>query len=371
MSVTYAQYVSTVKSKSATRLLKIEILDSNENIIDTITPKVISGDIQLSSDSGARRSANIILDNSDGAYTPSSSYLWLNTKFKIYTGYLINSEEYYISRGIFLNGEPEITSNFAETVCSLSLYDKWTYLDGTLSGTLESPYIINSGEDIEDVVTALFTAAGEVKPPIIYPTTETTPYTLIKEAGASYADILIELANMLSWVVFYDKDGYPRFQPPTNIDTAGSVWDFTTTEVNYLGGNRKYTFSDIKNNVVVIGDNINGTLVKATASDTNVSSTTRIALIGKRTKVIEDANIYNATLAQDRADYELQKAISLIENIDMQCIPIDTIEGENVITITDDSIDLTADRYLVKSVSFPLTVDGSQQMSCWKARSLT
>ena len=40
MAVTYQDYINTIKGSSVQRLLKIEILDTNYNIINTITPKI-------------------------------------------------------------------------------------------------------------------------------------------------------------------------------------------------------------------------------------------------------------------------------------------------------------------------------------------
>jgi len=371
MSVTHADFVATIKSKYAHKLIKIEVLDENFQIIESLTPKVISGDIQYSYENGIRRTANIVLDNSDGDFTPDVTALWMNNRFKIYTGYVINGEDYYVSRGIFEYGENEITSNMAERVATLGLYDMMARLDSSLSGTLLAPYIIDAGQSIEDVIKTLFIDAGFTKVPVIYPTTEVTPFTIATTVGQSYFDIIQSLCNMLSWVAFFDSDGYFRFQPPTNLDSSGSVWDFSTTEINYLGGQRRFSFSEIRNTVKIFGDNIAGTLVTATASDTAVDSPTAVALIGERVLVIEDTNIYNISLAADRASFELQKSISMIETINMNAIVVDIIYPDDVITITDSAISLTGDRYLVKSVSFPLTTDGTMSLSLWKQRSLS
>jgi hypothetical protein len=154
-----------------------------------------------------------------------------------------------------------------------------------------------------------------------------------------------------------------------HLRTAASTFDFLTTEINYLGAKRRFSFAELKNNIVVFGDSINFAQIKATASDTNALSDTRVALIGKRTRIVEDSNIYTQQLADDRAAYELQQSIALIETVNMDSIPVDIIEGDNIITITDSSLGLSAERYLVKSVTFPLTNDG-MQLSLWKSRSL-
>jgi hypothetical protein len=120
-----------------------------------------------------------------------------------------------------------------------------------------------------------------------------------------------------------------------------------------------------------VGDNINGQIFDAISEDTNVDSPTRIALIGRRTKIISDNLIYSTALAQERSDYELQNYISLMESVDLSTIVIDIIEGDDIVTIIDSGNGLIGDRYLVKSVSFPLANGQDMKLSVWKARSLS
>jgi hypothetical protein len=210
-------FITVMNGAIAKKRIKIEILDSNKNVIDSISPTLISGDITLSSGSGSRRSCNLLLDNSDGQFIPSASTIWLNSLFKVYTGYDdVDSVEEFESRGIFLLGEPEIASAFSEKTASLSLYDQNANLNGELSGVLESPYIINSGTTIDAAVRQILIEAGDLSVPIIAPTTETLPYSILKNPGDTFGSVLQELADMISWNYFYDRFGYFRFEPPTN-----------------------------------------------------------------------------------------------------------------------------------------------------------
>jgi hypothetical protein len=385
MTVTYQDYINTVKSSSAQRILKIEILDTNYNIIDTITPDIISGDLQLTNEFGSRRNCNIVFNNYNGDYIPDpDGDFWINSKYKVYTGYKVNGEDYYFSRGIFLSGEPQVNSIFAEQTTDLQLYDQWCNLDGTLAGTLDTTYKIPSGTDLEAAVRQIFSDAGETRPVIYEPffttpvastpiaaTPIALPYTIIMDANGTYADILKKLADMVSYTCYYDSQGYPRFEPPTDIDSAGSIWDYNNTDSIslYLGSRRRFEYSKVKNYIVVIGSNVNGLTYKATASDNNSESSTRISLIGKRALVITDDVIYSTSLAQQRANYELQKAMQVIETVNAESIPIDIIEGDNIITYTDSGNGFNNSRFLVKSVSFPLMNDGNMTLNLWNARS--
>jgi hypothetical protein len=370
---TLNDFMQKLKSKTAIRIFKIEQLDANENVLNELTGKVISGDLSITDDIGSRKTANITFDNSDGALLPSDTgNIWMNKKFKISTGAVLDGgEEYYISRGIFLCSEPELSSSFdGESTISIQFLDKFNLLNSQLGGTLENTYIIPVGTSITSAVQQLLIDAGELKPPIIEPTTEVTPFTITMEYGNTYGDILIQLAQFLSWTCYFDNEGYFRFESNTDIETSGSVWDFSTDEITYIDSKHRYEFTKVFNNVLVIGDTYNGSTVRATATDTNSTSPTRVSLIGKKTKIIEDDLIHTIDLAQQRANAELQSAISLIETTDLSCVPIDLIRGGDIVTVTDSASGLNETRFLVKSLTFPLNVDSTMSIQCWKGREL-
>jgi hypothetical protein len=371
LAVTFQNYLNALKSNTRDYLIKLEFLDANENVTSTLTPDLLDGKINIDLKNGSRRSATLTLQNKDLRFLPNpDGEIWLNTKIRIYTGIKVNGEEYYNSQGIFVLGEPESDSNFAEKTATLNLYDKFTMLDGTLGGELLNDIIINVNTKIEDAVKSIATEAGEIKSPLIEPTNETLPYTLILNAGQTYFDILNQLAKVLSWVVYYDRNGYLRFEPPSELDTAGSVWDFTDDTL-YMGASKRLDYTKVKNKIRVVGDTIQGEIFDATAEDANLSSPTRTSLIGTRGKLIEDDIIYSASLAQQRADYELQQSISIYESVNANCVPIDFLDVDNVITITDASLGLNQTRYLVQSVSLPLKQNSSQQLNVWQIRNFS
>lgn len=358
-----------LRSSIAQRIVKIEVLDDDENVTDEIAENIIDGSLQDSDNIGSRRNASITFENSTGLYIPSSTgNIWINKKFRIKTGLLVNEIEYFVDKGVFVCSEPDVGSVLSDTTATIQFLDKFALLDGTLGGTLENTYVIPVGTTITNAVIDILTEAGEIKPPIVEPNLFVTPYTIIKEAGATFGELLIELANMVSYTCFYGEDGFFRFEPPTDILTTGSVWDFSTTEITYLGSSHKYEFANLYNNVIVIGDNVNGITCRGQSSDN--SSDIGILAIGKKTKVITDSLIYTQVLAQDRSYAELQKAVSLVETVDLNSMPIDIIKGGDIVTVTDASSGMTVTRFLVKSLNFPLRVQGDMTISAWQGREI-
>jgi hypothetical protein len=372
MSLTLTDYITAAKQNKRKHTAKIVVMDNNENVLDDISKYLISGNVTLNNQMGSRRSATLLLSNNTDKFTPGyRNTLWLSTKLKIWTGLTINGEDYLISRGIFVISEVQLESNGSEKQATLTLLDKNCFLTGEIAGALPSPYIIPVGTDILSAVSAIFTAAGEVQNPILGSTAELTPYSINADAGESYSSILESLANMISYTYYFDKNGTPRFVPPTDESTEPSVWDYAVDEATYLGVNHRYEFNTVKNSVYVIGDNINSDLVTANAQDSYFFSTTKVSDIGERVKVINDTLIYSDSLAYQRAVYELKKSIILQESIDMQTIPVDIIKEDSVITAYDTLAGLNRDRYLVNAINYPLLSDGNMTVNAWKIRPIT
>src|SRR5437879_3780979 len=143
MTVTNAQYLAALQNQNNEVVYKIEVLDKNENVIADITSDMLDGSVSISMQNGSRRSASLTLMNINKKYNPSTTGLiWINTKFKISSGIVVNGENCYFSNGIFCLTSPEINSFFTDTNASFNLVDKWALCDGSLSGTLKADYII-------------------------------------------------------------------------------------------------------------------------------------------------------------------------------------------------------------------------------------
>jgi hypothetical protein len=372
VTVSYSDYLKALTSQNAEMIYKVELLNNKEVPLRDITSDLIDGSVTLTLQNGARRSANITLMNLDNKYTPDSTRnIWLDSKFRIWVGIKVNGEDYLFSKGIFVLYEPQINSTFTDTTASFNLVDKWSYFNGDLGGTLASDYIIPVNTNIGSAVSSIVTTqVKDVNTPIISSISTTSPYTLTMTHGDTFAEMILKLADMVSYEVFFDSSGILRFQAVADDNLRPSKYDFSTHDVMYLGSNRRYIFNKIRNSVRVYGDNVNGLQVIGQASDNNIFSPTSILKITERVKVIDDEIINTVDLANQRAVYELKKAVILQEIVDVRCIPIPHLEEENIITIEDAGNGLQRDRYLIQSLSYPLRYDGEMQLSVWKVREI-
>ena len=365
-------YEEALKYRIREPVFKIEWMDKNENVVDEITSDILDGTLSVEMKNGIRRTCNLTLKNNNKKYIPNEdSLIWISNRFKLYTGLIVDGVPQYNPQGIFVLGNPTVNSNFSEKTVSIEALDKFALLNGELAGTLEADYIINVGTRISSAVKSIITDAGLTETKVLcYPTMLKSPYTLTTTAGESYADMLLKLADMINFQIYFDINGNLIFEPQTDENTKGEIWTFDDKDITYLGSTHNYDFKKMKNYCVVYGDNINGLQLKGVAEDTNIFSPTNTSKIGKRIMVIEDDIIYNNSLAMQRAEYELKNAIQLYESVDIKHIPIDIIQEGDIILIEDDSNGLNRDRYLIKNINLPLKYDAEMTMSVWKTRDI-
>ena len=376
---TREQFITQLKSKIGTRVMKIEAVDNDDNVLYLIDDqRVIAGDLNKSGGKGARRGGSLSFDNEDDIFTPAyNGLVWGRKRLRISTGMLIdadNGNPYYYSHGTFVMGNVRPSSKESSEV-EVDLLDKYNLLDGEFGGTTDGSVTIDVGTSISDAVQAVLTLAGETKAPIIYPTAVTLPYTITKEAGSTYSEILEELADMLSWTCYYDNDGYFRFEPEPSLDTQASVWSFDVgdpQEATILSSESDIQFTNMANNIVVIGDSVNDVTVRAVATDNSTGRGFGVSEIGVITRVISDSLIYNISLAQQRADAELNLGVLSPESIDLSIIHVDILEGEHIIELTNEKLGITTpQRYKIGSLSFPLMVSGDMSVSASRERTLS
>ena len=370
MTLSFDEYKNILKSGIYRPFCRLEFLRSeDETVYDSIDRYIISGTLSISNNNGLRRSCNMVVYNEDNYFTPSPDGIWLRQKVQLYLGLKNTDGDDYIlfPQGVFVISDPEIISEQSSKTANLRFLDKWALLNGDLGGEIDATYIIPLSTDINEAIISILALVNDTKSPILQSISEVTPYTITHDAGDTYADILIELANLYSREIYYNEVGNLVFSEPIDENTLGSEWDYTTDEVLYLGANRIFHFSKIYNRVSVTGDNINGNIATGLAENTDLISETNIyRLTPPRTKVITDDLISTDALAQTRAEYELEKYIKVQESMSLKSIPMYHLDVNKVITATDDSIGLEQDRYTILTIDLPLNGKSNMTLSVYK-----
>lgn len=376
------KYISLVRDQAVRPRFRLSLLYDNEDFRRDISEYLIagSGSLQIQYAQGQRRSLNFTLDNSTGIFTPTgiNSDIWVNTKFKLELGMETSTGDIiWNSAGIFVIGTPQAIRQNAQETIDIQCYDKFALLDGTLGGTLEATYEIDAGETIYNVIVdTLLEDNGNGYPidlkQVFFDTSlinEVTQYTVSKSANESYGDMLIELANMIACDIYYNENGNLVVQ--SGIKDISQVnkptlWTYKDTEYEYISGHINYDFTSVRNRVTVVGCNVNSDngIYVAVAENTNPRSSTRIDLIGIKNYYLEDNNIYTQSLAQDRADYELNKLAIVQQTVDIESTFMIHLDVNNCIALDDDFFDYFDERFIIQSISIPLSIQSQITIEC-------
>lgn len=369
MAVTFQDYINELKNSRVRQpLVKLEFLRQDETPLkEVVTDLRLQGSISIQNKNGVRRSMDMTLDNTLKQYFPSlDSSIWMASKVKIYLGLMIGGESYFLSQGVYVMNNPTTRDDLSTDLNGL---DKYSLLDGSLGGELQNTIIIPNTTSLGNAIRTVMTISQDDKPPIIDISidSESIPYDIIHEEGSTIGDILEELAFAFSCNVYYNEDGYLVFEKDTSDSDKGSIWNFdanSDSETNYQDASTEYDLSKVYNSFLIIGDNINGNIVRATVKNEDLLSNTSIPNVGfERVKVIKDNIINTVFYAEQRGIYELKRATNVLTSSRLSCVPIYHLDVDKVIRITDDRQNMTDARKLIESITIPLDNSGDMSLN--------
>ena len=332
-----------------------------------------SGNYNENYQNGQRRNLNINLVNKDGKYTPSINTIWVHNKFRFDIGISFGGETFWFPRGIFIMGNPSSTHQDSDKQVTLTLEDKFALLEGKM-GTLETTYEIPAGTLIKDAIEGILTidtGAGyplDLKP-ILYDHNFdgiVTPYTITKDPGSNFGEMILELADMLGAECFYNDIGNLCFidiNETIQDPNKPIIWHYSDEKKEFLNSSTNYDFGNIVNEVHVVGDNVNGKIFSAVASNNDPSSPICIKRIGRHIEYINDAAIYSDKLAQDRANYELRCKSIVNTSVSISTTFNPLIFVDNIITIEDSFYNFKRERFVIQSISYNIGVDNKMTIT--------
>ena len=387
-SVTFYDYLDALEKPVLIPCLKLEWLNPDDTISHEITADLYNtnGTLNITNQNGCRRTFNLQIHNDDGRYDIDVNKIWLGQKVKLYLGLYIGDTPYFIQQGVFYITNPTDIMNTAERCIQINCTDKWSYLDGSLFGTLDGIYKIPVGSNIFTATKQLLmTDRGNGLPlDSTMPNISTffnnkkttlsdgtkvsilnTPFTATIEKGQSYADVLLQFNTMLAGCIYYDSVGRLNIEPNEDdlLDKNKEImYNFTQNNCEILGKSREYQFSNVYNDILCVGATINGYMAKGRATNTNIKSDLCVQRIGKKTKVFEDTNYYSDELCQDWANYLLRRNTILQSSLNISTIPMYHLDVNKLITITNEKNHLEQEKFLINSLSIPLGI-GQMTMS--------
>lgn len=184
------------------------------------------------------------------------------------------------------------------------------------------------------------------------------PYTATVERGQTLADVILEYATILCANVYYDANGRLVLEPM--IDTADDItdtnkeilWDYSVDEKTFLGINQTYNFDKVYNDIIVLGNVVNGHQFKGRVQNRNPLSNTCVQRIGLKTKEPFEDNQY----VSDEQCIELAKYYAKIDTIlqksgDISSIPLYHLDVNKLVTISTPNNNMSKELYLITGYS--------------------
>lgn len=391
-------YINALKSKNNAYKIKLEILTDSETAIDEITKDLsltAAGQITINYEQITRRSCSLSLINVDNKYIPTkNSPFWLNRKFKLWLGLVVDDDVYWWSQGVFYT----VSANATGRILNIEGVDKGGALDGTLKLNMtEAQYKFGRGKALTEIIKQ--TLALDVgnpygahnspigfggnrpidsQPPLIgieyYGFTTVADISI--DANSYISEMFTQMAELYAADCYYNTNGNLVFEP--HIDSTGykyvpTQWEFTDLSSTFEDVNYEYSFEG--ENVVTVYTNTTQAGVRNvawTAYNTNPLSPLNVSTGIRRASHIEIPYYYNEELSQEQQEAQQIKdcrstanhyllansMLGMTLNFNAPIIP--HMDVNKTIDITDQYADIENGIYVVQSITIPLSSDKMQ-----------
>lgn len=255
--------------------IKIEVLNYNFKIIDTIEGEATDGTIDMDATSDYRMSCNLTMVV-DSHYTgivetkylvDKGNIIWLDKYIKIYVGIddIYTGETVWYNRGIYIIDEPSYSYSITQSMLKISGMDLMFNLSDKRRGQLtdyetkiivydEQTGVLTDRVSMRETFINILNTYTNITKYYLAPMTgdlEYLPENLTFEAGITIYDMLSKLLSYLpGWEMFFDLDGIFTVQPiPSGVNDIVYPLDINNTSMEEIS----VDFSNVKNLIVVRG----------------------------------------------------------------------------------------------------------------------
>lgn len=364
MAVTFADYIQYIKTATTLKpRVRFEFLNPDETIMTAFSAELTSGSLSANRANGVRRTCNINVHNVYDQFTPNPTSFWVNQKFKLYLGYNINGEDFFLPQGVFGVSDPDVIHYRGQKEATISGIDKFGFLNGTIGGRIYSTYYIPVNSNVVSVLKALLVDANindPQAPMLMINSALTTPNAITESYGQNYSNLLSDINDQLAYNMYYNNNGRFVCEPDVLNSIKAVSWEFSTNNNKFLKIDSKFNFGEAYNVVMVVGDNIEGNLASAIAKNSDPSSPLSTLRIGEKVApIITSSVISTDAQAQDRANYELMRYARMGINSSIDCVPLIHLDVDQIVTVTDNYLNLNAERFLINSFDISFSPNNS------------
>ena len=240
---------------------KIELLNKNFKILDTIEGNLVSDSLSINSESSVRRTYNVTFHVGDASWTVGADKrIWLDRYLRVYVGYyhILSKQIRWYCQGIFVISQGNYSYDETTNNVSLSCLDLMAKLTGDIGGTIGHKLLIQHGNDIRNVLISSLQEAGITKYYVCNMNNRTIPYDIEKEPTDTWYNVINEIVNLYAGYEFaFDINGVCRIQPTPLLVSEPVVLDNDILYPLLIKMNSiTVDFSSIYNVVEVYGSSI-------------------------------------------------------------------------------------------------------------------
>lgn len=376
-----SEYLNGLNCSHNSYKLKLELLGDYENVIDEITRDLslsAQGRININYQQLIRRSCSLTLINVGNKYAPNQNgWFWYRRKFKLWLGLSYGNDIFWFSQGIYFTQRATGDSH----VINIEGIDKGGALDGTLKlNMLDYQYIIEPHANIAQLIKdTLWLNVGkhpiDTTPPIIDRTfgKMTTETEISVNEGEYVGNLFTNIADSYGADIYYDNEGRLTLSFLHDGNKADgyaylpSQYDFTDENSHYSASTLEYGFEGV--NAVTVYTNISAEdkdgnsidNVSYTAYNNNPLSPLRVDAVDVRRMDSVEIPYVNVSadkmkqMCKQYADYLLLKNALVDLSISFNASIIPHLDVNKVITVTDKAKGLNRERFVVQSITFPLS----------------
>lgn len=357
------------------------------------------GTINISLNNGQRRTASIRFENLDNAFDYAINKLWFGRRVRLLKGVTLkDGSEFYISQGVFYLNSPKTGWKPNSRTAEYSLVDKWAYLDGTLFGNLENTYEVaafvgDSTTERANIFEAMqgilqlsifdhkytpdkIKQVDNVKPIFTdyynnrYATINgkqvamnLMPKTVTTSMGGTYAKVLLDLNALIAGWIGYDSNGALRVDASADdLNDADKpvMWKFDENSKTFFGLDETANPSQVYNDIIIWGENLDGGVVGARATNYDPTSDTNANLIGLKTYVESSDILYSNEQCQALANWYLKRKTVLQKSVTFSCSQMFHLQENNLISVLrSDKPYKPIEKHLIQAITIPLSEKGN------------
>lgn len=353
------------------------------------------GNINISLNNGQRRTASIRFENLDNAFDYAVNKLWFGQRVRLLKGVILSDgSEFYLPQGVFYFNSPKTAWKPNARMTEYQLVDKWAYLDGTLFGNLENTYEVPSRTNIFSAIQGILdlskfthTATSNIEAMIdsVKPlftdfynnryntingaqvAMNLTPKTVTTAMGGTYGKVLLDLNSILAGWIGYNANGALEVEPSQDdINDADKavMWSFNENSKTFLGLDETANPAQVFNDVIVWGENLDGGVVGARATNYDPTSDTNANLIGLKTYVESSDINYSNEQCQALANWYLKRKTVLQKSVTFSCTQMFHLRENNLVSVLrSDKPNNPIEKHLIQSMTIPLKVSGAMSIT--------